>query len=217
MKEIFARKKQSSVCWNRFQDDAGDLVFVFPKSAANGFDIVERKDDCFAGDRSRDTRTVWLTVSERATPGFYQERISVTMVTTGELDDLVAFGESARQPQARHRRLCAAVHHPDFFDCRHPRADQLGHFHFKRIGNTEADASLRCFANGANDNWRGVSENGRSPTANVIDQFNAIDGPNARAVGALDENWFAANPAKSADRRVYAAWNSLPGASEKVA
>jgi hypothetical protein len=133
----------------------------------------------------------------------------MAMITPGELNNLVAFGESARQPQARHRRFRPAVHHPYFFDRWHPCADQLSHFHFERIGNTEADASLRRLADGANDEWRGVSENGRSPTADVIDQFNAIDGPNARAFGALDEKWFATNSAKSAHGRIYAAGDLL--------
>src|SRR6266568_5634750 len=126
------------------------------------------------------------------------------MVATGELDDFVAVGKSARQPQARHRRFRSAVHHSRFFDRWHPCADKLGHFHFERIGNTEADASLRCFADGINDNWRRVSENGRPPTADIIDQFNAVDGPNARAFGALDEKWFAAYRAKSPDRGIHA-------------
>ena len=108
-------------------------------------------------------------MSERATSGFYQQRIDVAMITTGELDDLVAFSESARQPHARHRRLRPAIHHPHFFDRRHPCADQLGHFHFERIGNAETDASLRRIADSANDNWRRVSENGRAPAADVID------------------------------------------------
>src|SRR5438132_724401 len=114
-------------------------------------------------------RAVWLAMSERAASGFYQQRISVAMITTGELDDLVALSESSRQPEAGHRCLCATIHHPDFFDCRHPCANQFRHFDFERIGNAETDASLRRIADGANDNWRRVSENGRAPAAHVID------------------------------------------------
>ena len=141
----------------------------------------------------------------------------MAVITPGELDDLVAFGESARQSQARHCRLGSAIHHPYFFNRRHPSADQLGHFHFERIRNTEANASLRRIADSANDNWGGVSENGRSPASDVIDQLNTIDSPNARAFRALDKNWFAANAAKSADRGIHAAGNSTEGANEEVA
>jgi hypothetical protein len=139
------------------------------------------------------------------------------MITSGELDNLVTFGESARQPQTGHSRLGAAVHHSHFLDCWDPGTDLLGDFDFERIGNTEADALLRRLADGADNNWRSVSENGRSPTADVIDQFNAIDGPNARAFGALDKNWFTANSAKGAHGRVYAAGDFAEGASEEVA
>src|SRR5438046_10109354 len=106
-------------------------------------------------------------MSERTTAGLYQQRISVAMITTGELDDLVAFSESSRQPEAGHRCLCATIHHPDFFDCRHPCANQLRHFDFERIGNAETDASLSRIADGANDKWRRVSENGRTATAQL--------------------------------------------------
>src|SRR5438552_16966482 len=116
----------------------------------------------------------------------------MAMITTGELDDLVAFGESARQSQARHCRLGSAIHHPYFFNRRHPSADQLGHFHFERIRNTEANASLRLIVDSANDNWGCVSENGRPPASDVLDQPNTIASPNARAFRARNNNWHAA-------------------------
>ena len=141
----------------------------------------------------------------------------MAMITTGELDDLVAFGESARQSQARHCRLGSAIHHPYFFNRRHPSADQLGHFHFKRIRNTEANASLRRIVDSANDNWGYVSENGRSPASDVIDQLNTIDSPNARAFRALNKNWFAAYRPKGPDRGIHTAGNFAEGASEEVA
>src|SRR5207249_10203375 len=131
----------------------------------------------------------------------------MAMITTGELDDLVAFGESARQSQARHCRLGSAIHHPYLFNRRHPSADQLGHFHFERIRNTEANASLRRIADSANDNRGCVSENGKSPASDVIDQFNTIDRPNARALRALDKNWFASYRPKGPYRVINTAGN----------
>src|SRR5438067_7291808 len=141
----------------------------------------------------------------------------MAVITTGELDDLIAFGESSHEPEAGHRRLRPAIHHPDFFDCRHPCADEFGHFHFKRIGNTEANALLRRLADSANDNWRSMSENSRSPASDVIDQFNTIDGPDASAFRALDEKWFASNRPEGPDRGIHAAWNLPDGAREEVA
>ena len=163
----------------------------------------------------RNARAVWLAVRERAAARFHQQRINVAMITAIELDDLVAFGESARQPEAGHRRLCAAVHHPHFFDRRHPCADQFRHFHFERIGNAETDASLRRIADRANDNWRRMPENRRSPAADVIDVFVAIDVPNTGAFRALDEKRFAAHGTKCAHRRIHAAGNSPSRAREK--
>ena len=45
------------------------------------------------------------------------------VIAAVELDDLIASGERAREPDARHRRFRAAVHHSHFFDGRHPFAD----------------------------------------------------------------------------------------------
>src|SRR5438477_1800152 len=216
MKEIFAREKQSGVCWNRFQDDTGDLAFVFSESGADCFDTVERKDNGFAGDCSRNARAVWLAVSERATSGFYQERINVAMVTTGELDDLVALGESASQSQTRHCRLCATVHHPHFLDCRHPDADQLRYFHLKRIRNPKADATLRRLGYGANDNWICVAQDGGPPASDVIDQLLIVHHPDARPLGVINKKRLAANSAQGADRRVHTARNPRAGAGEQV-
>src|SRR5436305_14080040 len=110
----------------------------------------------------------------------------MAMITPGELNNLVAFGESAGQPQTGHRRFRPTVHHPYFFNRRHPSADQLGHFYFKRIRNTEANASLRRIVDSANDNCGYVNENGRSPASEVIDQLNTIDSPTERAFLSLD-------------------------------
>jgi hypothetical protein len=62
-----------------------------------------------------------------------------------------------------------------------------------------------------------VSKNRRPPAADVIDQFNAINRPDAGTFGALDKNWFAAYRPKGPGRRIYAAGDSRSGASEEVA
>ena len=86
-------------------------------------------------------------VRERAAARLDEQRIDVAVITAFELDDLVATGESAREPQARHRRFRPAVDHPHFFDRRNPAADQFRHFHFERIGNSKTDTARRRVAN----------------------------------------------------------------------
>ena len=127
---------------------------IAAKRCAHGLDVVEGKRDREAGERLRHAGAVGLAVRERAAAGVDEQRIDVAVIAAVELDDLVASGEAARQPDARHRRLGAAVHHPHLFDRRHPAADQFRHLHFERIGNAEADAAAG-----------GLRERHRSPPA----------------------------------------------------
>src|SRR5437763_7519892 len=118
------------------------------------------------------------------------------MITAFELDDLVASGESARETDARHRRFGAAVNHANFFDRGNPAANQLRHFDFVWIRDTEAHATLRRRTDGIDYHGRRVTEDGRAPGADIIDVFVAVDVPDFRAGGAVDEEWFAAEIAE---------------------
>ena len=101
----------------------------------------------------------------------------MAVITAFELDDLVAPGETAGKPHARHRGFGAAVHHPHLFNRRHPAADQFRHLHFEWIGNAEADAARRRFADRVDHDRRRMTENRRAPGADVIDVFVPIDVP----------------------------------------
>jgi hypothetical protein len=59
-----------------------------------------------------------------------------------------------------------------------------------------------------------VAENRRAPRADVIDVFLTVDVPNPRALGTVNEKWFAAEAAKGADRGIHAAGDSLQRVSE---
>ena len=55
-----------------------------------------------------------------------QQPVDVAVVGARELEDLVAAGRGAREPQRAHRRLGARGGHAHHVDRRHARADQLG-------------------------------------------------------------------------------------------
>ena len=175
----------------------------------NGSEIVR------AANVGRNAGAVRLAVGERAAAGFHQQRIDVAVIAAFELDDLVAAGESARQPEAGHRRFGPAVDHPHFLDRRHPAADQLRHFHFERIGDSEADAARRRGADRVDHDLRRVPEDRRAPGADVIDVFIAIDVPDPCALRALDEERLAAETAKGAHRRIDAAGDALQAAAKR--
>ena len=86
-----------------------------------------------------------------------------------------------------------------------PVADQFRHLDFKRIRNSKARAVLGGGADGIDNDFRRMAENGRPPGADVINVFVAIHVPDARAFRALDEKRLAADVAKRADGRIHAA------------
>ena len=127
------------------------------------------------------------------------------MIATFELDDLVAPGETASQPDARHGGFRSAIDHPDFFDRRNPLADQLRHLDFERIWNAETNAARGRRADRIDDDSRSVTEDRRAPGPDVVDVFISIDVPDPRAFCALDKERFSLQAAKSAHGRIHAA------------
>src|SRR5437870_813619 len=101
------RNIKPGIARNRLQNNSGDLPKVGRESGSDTFDIIERQNDGVLSEGSRHSGAIWMTEGKRARPGFYQQRIHMAMVTTVELDNLVAFGEPASQANRRHAGLRA--------------------------------------------------------------------------------------------------------------
>ena len=214
LEKIFARKIQTGIGWDRLEDDRGDRFRILAKRGAHGGDVVKRNRNRKRGKFRRHARAIGPAVGERAAAGLDEQRVDVAVVAALELDDLVAPDESTRETQTGHGGFGPAVDHAHFLDGGNPTADQLRHFHFERIRDTEADSARGRGANGIDDHVGRVPENGRTPGADVIDVFVAIDVPDFRAGGALDEEWFAAQTAEGADRGIDAAGDASERARE---
>jgi len=156
------------------------------------------KGDGQVGESARHSGAVGFAVGEGAAAGPHEQGIDVAVVAAFEFDDLVAPGEAARQAQRGHGGFGAGVDHADFLDAGHPLANEARHFHFQRIWNAETDAVCRRFADGGEDDFRRVAEDGGAPGADVINEFIAVDIPNVGALGALDKERFAAHAAEGA-------------------
>ena len=70
----------------------------------------------------------------------------MAMIAAFEFHDHLAVCCAAGQPNARHRCFRAAVYHPDFFDRRHPGADQFRELDFEWVRNSEAQSARRGVA-----------------------------------------------------------------------
>ena len=95
-------------------------------------------------------------------------------------------------------------------------ADRSRHLDFERIRNAEADPARGRLVDGLDHHVRRMPENGRTPSADVVDVLLAIHVPDVGAFRALDEKWFAADTAKGAHGRIHAARDTGASAGEEL-
>ena len=97
--KIIFGKIKPGIGGNRLEDHGRDFVFVFSKRFSDKIDIVEWQGNRQVGERLWNACAVGSTVRKRTAAGLHQKRIGMAMITPVKLDDFVAPGESARQPQ----------------------------------------------------------------------------------------------------------------------
>ena len=90
--------------------------------------VVVGNDDRVGGGARRDTGGGGDAEGREAGAGAREQRVRVTVVAAGELEDPVALREPAREPERAHRRLGAG-------------GDQAHHFH-RRIGRGDSCRQL---------------------------------------------------------------------------
>src|SRR5256885_16439386 len=104
----------------------------------------------------------------------------MSVIPAFELDDQVAAGGGARDPQGTHRRLGPAVDEPDPLDRRHSSFDQLGEADLARAGDAEGTSRLGGMLDRVDDARIGVAEHERAERTDVVDVPAAGPGPSER-------------------------------------
>src|SRR6202021_2216572 len=111
-------------------DRGRDLVTELIERLLYGVNIVIGQHNRVGGGRTGDTRGGRQARGRPPRAGVGQQRVDVTVVAAGELDDLGAAGESAGQSHRAHGGLGAGVDQPDQVNRRHPVDDLRGQFAF---------------------------------------------------------------------------------------
>ena len=148
--------------------------------------------------------------------GVGQQRVDVTVVAAGELDDLGATGESAGQSHRAHGGLGAGVDQPDQVNRRHPVDDLRGQFGFGGGRGPERQAGGGGFGDGFHHRRVRVSEDHRSPRADQVDVAVAVGVGEPVAAGLGDEPGGAADRLERPHRRVHPARNDRAGVVEQL-
>src|SRR5579883_1712161 len=138
------------------------------------------------------------------------------MITAFELDDLIPARESASEASGGYRRFCAAGDHANEFDRGYEFANEFSKFdlEFGRCPETGAERCLLFYR--LNNHWMRMTDNMRTPRADVIDIAIPIGIPNVSAFATSDEERFASHGAKGTNGRINAARNTLLGAKKKL-
>ena len=82
------------------------------------------------GKISRYTGRVRLAQRQSAGTGFYQQTVSMAVITAFKFYDLVTTGITARQTNGTHGGFRTGIHHADHFHIRHDLTDHFGHQYF---------------------------------------------------------------------------------------
>jgi hypothetical protein len=151
------------------------------------------------GDTPAGTR---IAEGKHPRAGLHQQAVGVAMVAALELDQQVAPGKTARQPDRAHRRFSAGTDQANHFERRQHFAQQFGHLDLAGGRGTEGESLQRRRADRGDHFGMRVPKNQRPPRANVIDVTLAVYVDDARTGTGGEKARRTANRTKGPDRRV---------------
>ncbi len=199
---------------DRFDDDRSEPFAVAHDRLRRGVEVVVRNDDRVGGGSGRHPRR--RRDSQRREPGACarEQRVGVAVVAPGRLEDPVALGECAREPQRAHAGLGAGRDEPHLLHRRHGVGDLRGELHLGLGRGTEARPVERRLTNDLDRLGIGVAEEEGPPRHDPVEQPSAVLGLDVRALAALDEQRLVeADRAHRPHGRVHAAGDQLERAA----
>jgi hypothetical protein len=179
---------------HRLHDHPGDLAGVGRKQPVQRLGVVVGDDQGQVGDRLGGALAELDAGGGLprphvvpARPDRHQHRLMVAVVGALDLDDLVAAGDTAGQPDGVHGGLGARVGEAHLVDPEAPaqllgQQGRLGH----RLGEVGADGG--ALGQGRDDLGMGVADGHHAEAVVVVGVLVAVDVPDPAAAGALEED-----------------------------
>ncbi len=186
-------------------DDAGDLTGVPVEGLVDRFEVVVRQHDRVAGLGAGDAGGVGQREGGDTGTGGGEQRVDVTVVTPGELDDLGPAREPAGQPDGGHRGLGPAAHEPHLLHGLDAGDDLLGERDLALTGGAEGGAARDGVVDGGDHVGLRVPEDHRAPGADEVDVLAPVRVRQIGAGAGHHEAGRAADGAEGAHRGVHAA------------
>ena len=201
--EVVLRCDGTHVARCRLSDDTGNLARVLSECGLDGLNVVIRNNNGVGSRCTGDTRRIRQTKSSDTGTGRCQQRVHVTVVAAGELDDLGTASETASQAYCGHGGLSAGVDQTHLI-YRRALNDVTSQVGLSRRRSAERQTASGGALNGLHHCRVRVAQNHWTPRADQVHIFVAINIHETRARGVVNETWGAADGTEGADRRVHA-------------
>ena len=132
---------EAHVPGHRLDDHGGDLACVLGEQPLDRGEVVVRRGQRVRDRARRHAGRVRQAERRHAGARLDEQEVRVAVVAAGELDDLRAPGERAREPERAHRRLGARVDEAHELDARHRVADEPRELELERARRAVARAA----------------------------------------------------------------------------
>ena len=169
--EALAGRDHAHVGRRRLGDDGGDVGPVRGEGGLDGGEVVVGQHQRLGGGGRGDAGGTGQRQGGDAGAGRGEEPVEVAVVAAGKLDDQVAAGEAAGQPDGGHGGFGAGGHHPDAFGGRDAFLDDRGQVGLVRRRGAEGESAVHGGVHGLEDGRVGVAQQRRAPGADQVHVF----------------------------------------------
>ena len=155
------------------------------------------------------TGAVWNPTRHHTRTGTYQQRITVSMVTSGKFNDFVPSCIASGCTDRTHNCFCTGIYHTYHFHMWKMLTDKFCHFHFNLCSTSKAQAFRTCFYHCLPDFWKIMSKDHWSPGVNIINITVIIYIINMASIRTFDKSRCHSNCTISSYRTVNPSRNSF--------
>ena len=164
-----SRLDQVHVAGDRLDDDAGNGIAGLVECGIELREVVVVEHQRLRCGLGRHAGRARITESESARARLDEQAVGVAVIAAFELDDAAAAGESAGEPQCRHRRLGTRADEAHQLQPGDKSREQLGHLGFELGRRAEGKSAAGRVPHRRDDVGLGVPEHERPPGADVVE------------------------------------------------
>ena len=204
------RKDTPHISCHRFYNDCSNLVTFVIHLFYKSINIVIRNNDRVFCRAFCDTRAVRTAESRRTRSGFHKEAVAMPMIAAGKFQYFISSCITAGSTKSAHRRLRSGRNKSYFFNGWVESSNQFGQFCFYHRRRAVARTVFRRFLNRGNHSRVGMSQNHRSPGADIVYIGISINIGNMRSLCRCNKRRRTVHMRIGTDRAVHSAGHVIP-------